>query len=162
VTRVYVPSTLGRLRGIVLADGVGPAPFAAHAVTEAVREAWPDGGDEEWEHAAATAAAQSAVALLTEHDAPRRVVVAVDVPSARPADADDPTLVEVDDVVPFRRVAGALVDSADAEQDVAAARDAVAADPASAEAAVERLLDHEPGWWAASELGGLLAETGEA
>ena len=44
-TRVYVPSTLGRLRGIVTGDGIGPAPFAAHAVTPALREAYAEGGD---------------------------------------------------------------------------------------------------------------------
>ena len=83
-TRVYVPSTLGRLRGIVTGDGIGPAPFAAHAVTPALREAYVEGGDEEWEYAASSAAAQSSLALLHEDDSPRRIVVAVDVESVPP------------------------------------------------------------------------------
>ncbi len=50
--RVYVPTTPARLRGLLVADGLGPAPFVAHAVTDAVRAALPDGGEEEWEYAA--------------------------------------------------------------------------------------------------------------
>ena len=44
------------------ADGIGPAPFVGHAVTPAVREELPDVGEEEWEYAASTAAAQSSLA----------------------------------------------------------------------------------------------------
>jgi hypothetical protein len=158
-TRVYVPSTLGRLRGIVIADGIGPAPFVAHAVTEAVREAYADGGDEEWEYAASTAAAESSLGMLHEDEPPRRVVLAVDVPSARAAGTVDPTVVEVDDVVPFRRIAAVLADAEDAEADVAAARDALAAGSEDADRLAERCLDHELGWWASQEIGDLLGDT---
>ncbi len=158
-TRVYVPSTLGRLRGIVTADGIGPAPFVAHAVTDAVRVAYADGGDEEWEYAASTAAAQSSLGMLHDDEPARRVVVAVDVPSARAAGTVDPTVVEVDDVVPFRRIAAVLADAEDAEADVAAARDALVAGSEDAEELGERCLDHELGWWAAQEIGDLLGET---
>jgi hypothetical protein len=155
-TRVYVPSTLGRLRAVVTANGIGPAPFVAHAVTDQLREAYEDGGEEDWEYAASTAAAQSSVALLRADEPARRVVLAVDVPSARPLEAEDPTLVEVDEAVPMRRVAAVLVDAPDAEAAVSRARDAVAADRADAEALLERCLHHEPGWWAAQEIHGLL------
>jgi hypothetical protein len=158
-TRVYVPSTLGRLRSIVTADGIGPAPFAAHAVTLALREAFAEGGDEEWEYAAATAAAQSSLALLHEGESPRRIVVAVDVESARPADLDDPTVVQVDDVVSIRHVAAVLADTEDAEDDVTAARDAILEDSAEAEDLAERCLTHELAWWATQEIGDLLAQT---
>jgi hypothetical protein len=158
-TRVYVPSTLGRLRGIVSADGIGPAPFAAHAVTPTLREAYAEGGDEEWEYAASSAAALSSLALLHPDDSPRRVVVAVDVESAHPADPDDPSVVQVDDVVPMRRVAAVLADSAEAEDDVAAARDAILEGSAEAERLSERCLDHELAWWATQEISDLLAQT---
>ena len=159
-TRVYVPSTLGRLRGIVTADGVGPAPFAAHAVTRALREAYADGGEEEWEYAASTAAAQSSLALLGEDDPPRRVVVAVDVASAREADPDDPTVVTVDDVVPMRQVAAVLVDDVGAEADVAAARSAALTGGEDALELAERCLRHELGWWATQEIRDVLGATG--
>jgi hypothetical protein len=156
-TRVYVPSTLGRLRAIVTADGIGPAPFVGHAVTPVVREELADLGEEEWEYAASTAAAQSSLALLHDDEPARRVVVAVDVPSVRLAGTEDPTVVEVDDVVPFRLVGAVLADAADAEEHVAAARDALAAGAPDAHRLVERCLDHELGWWAAQEIGDLLA-----
>ena len=160
-TRVYVPSTLTLLRDIVTADGVGPAPFAAHAVTDALRAAYPDGDDEEWEYAAAAAAAQSSLGLLVEGDEPRRVVVAVDVPGVHPVDGGDVTLVEVDEVVPFRRIAAVLADDESAGDAVAeAARvwaDAEAGD-AEAAAVVEACLDHELGWWATQEISALLGD----
>ena len=159
-TRVYVPSTLGRLRAVVTADGLGPAPFVGHAVTPAVREELADLGEEEWEYAASTAAAQSSLVMLHDDDPARRVVIAVDVPSARPAGTEDPTVVEVDEVVPFRLVGAVLADAADAEDRVAAARDALVAGDADADRLAERCLDHELGWWAAQEIGDLLAGTG--
>ena len=158
-TRVYVPSTLGRLRGIVTADGIGPAPFAAHAVTAALREAYADGGDEEWEYAASTAAAQSSLTMLHEDESPRRVVVAVDVESSRPADLDDPTVVQVDDVVPMRHVAAVLADTEDAEDTVTAARDALLEGGDEADELSERCLCHELAWWATQEIGDLLEQT---
>ena len=160
--RIYVPSTLHRLRSIVTADGIGPAPFVAHAVTAAVREAMAGAGEEEWEYAASTAAAQSSIGMLQADEPARRVVIAVDVPSARAAGTADPTVVEIDDVAPFRLVAAVLTDSADAESDVARARDAVAGRSGDAEEAAERCLDHELGWWAAQEVRDLLVATGVA
>ena len=159
-TRVYVPSTLGRLRAVVTADGLGPAPFVGHAVTPAVREELADLGEEEWEYAASTAAAQSSLAMLHDDDPARRVVIAVDVPSARPAGTEDPTVVEVDEVVPFRLVGAVLADAADAEDHVAAARDALVGGASDADQFADRCLDHELGWWAAQEIGDLLAATG--
>jgi len=55
--RVYVATTWTGLQQIVTADGIGPAPFFGHAVTRALRAAWPDGEDEELEYAATSAAA---------------------------------------------------------------------------------------------------------
>jgi hypothetical protein len=159
-TRIYVPSTLHRLRAIVTADGIGPAPFVAHAVTAAVREAMVDAGDEDWEYAVSTAAAQSSIGMLHADEPARRVVLAVDVPSARPAGTLDPTVVEVDDPVPFRLVAAVLADAADAEAEVARARVALADGAPDADEAADRCLDHELGWWAAQEIRDLLTGTG--
>jgi hypothetical protein len=161
-TRVYVPSTPGRLRAVLAAGRIGPAPFVAHAVTDAVREALADLGEEEWEHAAATIAAQSSVVLLTDDEPARRVVLALDVPAvrapARAGDPGDPTQVEVAEEAPLRRLAAVLADSRDAEEVVAAARDAVARRAPEADGLLERCLEAEPGWWAVQELDVLLED----
>ena len=157
--RVYVPTTWSGLRQVVTADGIGPAPFFGHAVTRALRAAWPDGGDEELEYAATTAAARTSLGLLTDDDPPRRVVLAVDAETVIEADEEDPTVVEVGEVVPMRLVAAVLVDTADAADDVSAAQGAWAAalggDP-DAEAAVDRSQDHDLAWFAVQEIGELL------
>ena len=158
-TRVYVPSTWEGLRNLVAADGIGPAPFFAHAVTDALRSEYADGSEEEWEYAAADAASRSSLSLIHDDVHPRRVVVAVDVETLTPVEMEDPTVVEVGEVVPFRRVAAVLVDLEDAESDVRAAADryaeAVEGD-ADAEALVEVALDHELAWYATQEIGDLL------
>jgi hypothetical protein len=160
-TRVFVATSWSGLRQIVMADGIGPAPFFAHAVTEGLRAAYPDGTDEEWEYTALTAAARTSLGLLTEDDPARRVVVAVDAGTVVPAEDEDPTVVEVGEVVPYRQIAAVLVDPADAQDVVAAAaarwRDAEAGD-AEAEQAVDRCLDLDLAWFATQEIGDLLAE----
>jgi hypothetical protein len=159
MARVFVPSTFAQLRAVVASGGVGPAPFVAHAVTDALRAALADGGEEDWEYAAGSAAAQASIGLLEEHDDPRRVVVAVDASSVLPVVSDDPTTVEVGEAVPFRRVAAVFVDDEAASADVTAAVQAWSAaqqgDP-DALAAVERCLDHELGWFATQEIVDLL------
>ena len=163
-TRVYVPSSMTGLRDLVTADGIGPAPFVAHAVTDALRAAYDDGNDEVWEYAAAAAASRASLALISEHDEPRRVVVAVEAATVRAAEgADDPTLVSVEEVVPFRRIESVLVDLPEAGDDVrVAAASMLAADQGDeeAEAAVERALDHELAWFATQEIGDLLGLPG--
>ncbi|MGZ4427632.1 MAG: DUF6912 family protein [Nocardioidaceae bacterium] len=159
MTRVYVPSTLTRLREVVVSGGVGPAPFVAHAVTDALVAAWPDGGDEEYEYAASSAAARTSIGLVGEDDAPRRVVLAVDVGSVGPVGSEDPTAVEIAEVVPFRNIAAVLVDDEAAGDDVAAAAQVwLQAERGDEEAAavVERTLDHELGWYATQEIPDLL------
>ena len=99
--------------------------------------------------------------MLHEDDPARRVVVAVDVPSARPAGTEDPTVVEVDDVVPFRLVGAVLADAADAE-------DRRRRGPGRPGRRRTRTPTGSPsaawttssGWWAAQEIGDLLAGTG--
>lgn len=161
-TRVYVPSTLSRLRDVVTDGGIGPSPVLAHAVTETLRDGYPDGTEEDWEYAAMSAAAQDSLGLLAEDDPPRRVVIAVDVGSVVPVDPVDPgrpTLVELLEAAPARSIVSVHVDSADAEDHVAAARAGWVAAENGEEAAVdvvERCLDHELAWFAAQEIGDLL------
>ena len=153
--RVYVPCTWSQLHDILVAGGVGPVPVPAHAVTGALRTAYPDAGEEEWEYAALTAAAQEAIGLVTDDDPPRRVVVAMDAESMVPVEEPDPSTVQVDEVVPLRKVAAVHVDSEDAEETVAAAVKAWQAaqdGDDEAVAAVDRCLDHELGWFAPQEL----------
>lgn len=160
-TRVYLPCTLRLLAGMVAAGGVGPPPLPAHAVTEALREAWPEAGEEEWEYVALTAAARDSLGLLTDDDVPRRVVLALDADAVAPLPQGAPTLVEVGEVVPVRRVAAVHVDTPDAAAAVTAARAAWARaedGDESAEAVVEECLDHELAWYAVQEVDALLAE----
>ena len=78
-TRVYVPATLDALARFVAEGGIGPTPVHAHAVTAWLRAAWPEADEEEWEYAALMAAADASLALLTEEDPPRRVVLVAEV-----------------------------------------------------------------------------------
>ncbi|CAN5166365.1 hypothetical protein BH18ACT9_BH18ACT9_06840 [soil metagenome] len=161
LTRVYLPSTWPGLRDLVLSDGLGPPPLWAHAVTPGLRQDYPEGGEEEWEYAALSAAARSSLTLITQDDLPRRVVIAMDAETVLPGETADPTVVQVDEAVPFRHVAAVLVDSADAQADVSAARQAwPAADRGDPQAAalVDRCLSRELGWFATQEISTLLAE----
>jgi hypothetical protein len=159
VTRVYVPSTLPRLREAVHAGAVGPLPLLAHAVTDALRAEYAGAGEEEWEYAAMTAAAQDSVGLLTEEDPARRVVIALDAEAVLPAEGTAASLVVLPEPVALRSVAAVHVDDRDAEPAVAAARTvwagARSGDPAATEV-LERCLDHELGWFATQEIDRLL------
>ena len=158
--RAYVPTTLRLLREARERGRFGPAPVAAHAVTPALTSLGDGAGEEELEWAASVAASVDSLRLLGREEdlgdgALRRVVAAVDVPAAEPGPADDPSAVVLQEV-PMRRVAALLVDAPDAAPLVRAARDALAAGAPEDDPAVERCLDEELGWWAASELDVLL------
>src|SRR4051812_37420081 len=86
--RVYLPSTVGRLRAALAADGV-EVPVG-YAVTPALREWYLEGDLDELEYAASTAAGRAALRLLAEGgDEPRRVVLAAEVPDADATPAPD-------------------------------------------------------------------------
>ncbi|MCW2765677.1 MAG: hypothetical protein JWO11_1636 [Nocardioides sp.] len=110
--RVYIPVTSSVLARLV-AEGRLGGPFRAHAVTDALRADWADGDEESWEYAALMAAAVESVALRSAGDAPRRYVVAADVPSVVPVPGEEPTLVDVAADVPWKNVAAAHVDTSD-------------------------------------------------
>jgi hypothetical protein len=110
--RVYIPLTSSGLAALV-ADGRLAGPFRAHAVTDALRVDWADGDEESWEYAALMAAAATSASLRGSGDAPRRYVLAADVPSHVPVPGEDPTLVDVGADVPWKNIASAHVDTTD-------------------------------------------------
>jgi hypothetical protein len=158
--RVYIPSSPLRLRDLLLSGGIGPAPLVAHAVTEPLRASYGGAGEEELEYAVLTAAAQDSVALLGATEPPRRVVVVAEVGPARPVEGGGPSLVEVDDVVPLRRVVAVHADDAAAREAVGAARQGLEDAGADAVALLDDCLDHELGWYATQETAQLLDDLG--
>jgi hypothetical protein len=107
--RVYVPLTRDGLSH-ALAAGRVSAPFRAHAVTDALVEAWPEGDDEELAYAAMAAAGHASWQLRSADDVPRRYVLAGDVAAVTMVASDDPTEVAVGVDLVWRAVASAHVD----------------------------------------------------
>ncbi|MEU5795256.1 hypothetical protein ABZ800_17330 [Streptomyces sp. NPDC047813] len=163
--RVYVPLTLPGLAAAHRTGELGAGPFAAYAVTPALR-AWYRSDDvEELEYAALGRAALGSLRLLAaDGDAPRRrIVVAVDVADGAVVAAADggaePGEVTVRVTVPLAKAAAVHADADDAGPDVtAAARALAAADDGDedAQAAVDEAEDHELLWFATQEILSLL------
>ncbi|MFJ3761124.1 DUF6912 family protein [Streptomyces sp. NPDC090080] len=166
--RVYVPLTLPGLAEAHKTGQLGTGPFAAYAVTPALREWYLSDDIEELEYAALNRAALASLRLLAaDRDAPRRrVVVAVDVPDGTAAaDPDrglDPAAlgeVRVTGTVALAKAAAVHVDSDDAEADVTAAAGALtAADGGDDDAqfTVDGAEDHELLWYATQEIPNLV------
>ncbi|RZS90119.1 hypothetical protein EV189_1902 [Motilibacter rhizosphaerae] len=157
--RVYLPATAAVLAALREARVLGPAPLRAYAVTDDVRADVPGEDEEEAEFLATLAAARESVLLLAaDGSAPRRVVIAADVSTARPD--DDPArgagAVLLGEEVPLARMASVHADEEAAEQAVAAA----AADPT--EERLDACEEHDLLWWATQELDELLADLGGA
>ena len=158
--RVYLPSTMPGLAGILAKGEAGPAPLRAFAVTPALREAYASGDDEELEYTAMLVAAKQSLRLLeADPEAPRRrVVLATDVPDSQVswhAYDDEPAAVLVGGPIPVTAIASGHVDELDAVADVAAAADAItAADGGDDDAgfAVDSAEAHELAWYATQEL----------
>ncbi|MGH3366170.1 MAG: DUF6912 family protein [Nocardioidaceae bacterium] len=159
--RVYIPVTRSGLRDLVGSGGLGPTPLVGYAVTAALREWYAEGDDEELEYAARTDAARAALTLLAQnHEEPaRRLVLAVDaeaIPDATIGRAG----VELSHVVPMRQVVAVHADTADAEDDVAAAVEVVrrgGPGDVDEEFVVASCEAHELAWFATQEIGDLLA-----
>ncbi|MEO7352533.1 MAG: hypothetical protein ABIR34_05005 [Marmoricola sp.] len=109
--RVYVPTNLARLARFSEEGGIGPSPVRAHAVTDWLRESWPEAEEDEWEYAALMAAADDAATLLTEEDRPRRVVLVAEV--ERVVEEGESTEVRVDSAIALRLVRAVQADTAD-------------------------------------------------
>ena len=160
--RIYLPATLARV-----AAGLDAGQFdldVAYAVTPALREWYVEGDIEELEYAAAAAAARASLYLLADEPAStpfRRVVVAADVPDSavRPSPDVGRPAVRPGAPVAMSQVVSALVDDADASDDVRRAVVALRAADAGDEDArfvVDSVEDHELGWYAAQEIGVLV------
>jgi hypothetical protein len=162
--RVYLPSTLSGLAGILRDRKLEPAPLTGYAVTPALREWYASADLEELEYAAMSDAAKDSLRLLAaDPDAPsRRVVIVAEVPDDAVAyegggvvDGDDRAFVRVTRPVSFERIVSGHVDDAEAETDVRAARAAVAAADAGDDDArfiVDGAAGHELMWYATQEL----------
>lgn len=162
--RVYVPLTLPGLAAAHRAGELGPGPLAAYAVTPGLREWYVSDDIEELEYAALSRAAAASLRLLAgaPDAAPRRVVVAVDVPDqdavADPDRALDPNglgEVRIASAVPMAKAAAVHVDGDDAAVDVSAAAAALgAADHGDDDArfTVDGAEDHELLWFAVQEI----------
>ncbi|MBQ0877000.1 MULTISPECIES: DUF6912 family protein [Streptomyces] len=166
--RVYVPLTLPGLAEAHRTGQLGQGPLVAHAVTPALREWYLSDDIEELEYAALNRAALASLRLLAaDAGAPRRrVVVAADVPDGAvgtdPDRGPDPAaLGEVRVAGPLRLAdaASVHVDSTDAEADVTAAAEALAAADGGDDDArfvVDGAEDHELLWYATQEIPGLV------
>jgi hypothetical protein len=140
--RVYVPTTLDRLQ-TWQADDVLPAPVAAWAVTDALREEFGDLGDEEAEYAVATAAAEASQELLVDdrRKQGQRVVVVTELSySVVQPDDESPGAVTVVAPIEGSRIAAVLADPS--------------AIPVTGAGDVDDLS-----WFATQEIGHLLAST---
>jgi hypothetical protein len=110
--RVYVPTTLDRLQAWY-ADDVQPAPVTAWAVTDALRQAFGDLGDEEAEYAVSTAAAEASQALLADDQRKQgqRVVVVTELSySVVEPDDESPGAVTVVAPIEGSRIVAVLAD----------------------------------------------------
>ncbi|BBC33661.1 uncharacterized protein SGFS_049550 [Streptomyces graminofaciens] len=166
--RVYVPLTLPGLAEAYKTGELGEASFVAYAVTPALREWYLSDDIEELEYAALNRAALASLRLVAVEPgaARRRIVVAVDV-ADRDAVADpdrglDPAAlgeVRVAGPVALAKAAAVHVDADEAEEDVAAAADALgAADHGDDDAQfiVDGAYDHELLWYATQEIPNLV------
>lgn len=160
MTRIYVPSTLEGLRG-VLRDGVLPAaPLPAFAVTSELRSHYPDADDEELEYAATRLAADESLRALAGHELrpgeERRVVIACDLPVDVVADdLDEGAASVLVSIAPsLAQVASVLCDDPAAAEDVRAAvvllQTSLPADDDLLRV-LESLDDHELLWYATQE-----------
>ncbi|SDN06888.1 DUF6912 family protein [Actinomyces ruminicola] len=156
--RVYLPATASDLAAAEI------SPRTAHAATAALAAVFPEEDQEGLEVSASLCAADASLMRLAapgaETEADRRVVIAADVDDAQVRQlpvADDvlPGTVEVTAPVEWGAVAALLVDEAEAEPDVRAAR-------TGDEAAFERAADADLLWYDVSERGALAEELAAA
>lgn len=161
--RVYLPSTLPAVAGLLRAGGTDASPVRGHAVTPALREWYSSGDMEELEYVAMTHAARDSLRLLgADPGAPRRrVVLAAEVPDSQvlaSASLDEPGRIVVAGPIGTKDIVSGHVDDTRAEPEIAAAVLALAAADAGDEDArfvVDGAEGFELQWYATQELGDL-------
>jgi hypothetical protein len=166
--RVYIPTTLRLLSAACNAGEIGPAPLTAYAVTPALREWYVEGDDEELEYAAMAQAARASIGLLAADPGTsrRRVVIAAEVSAVPPADGSvelGDARLELHVVIPWRMVAAAHVDAAQASAVVGKAADlweAAQDGDDNALFALDSCEGEELLWYATQEIPDLLAAEG--
>ena len=164
--RVYLPSTLSVVTGLLRAGEIGFSPVRGYAVTPALREWYSSGDIEELEYVAMMHAARESLRLLAADPAPprRRVVLAAEVAGehvAAQAGFEEPGLVRVDGPIRLRDIVSGHVDDATAGAEIAAAVAALAAADAGdddARFAVDGAEGHELQWYATQELADLVGD----
>lgn len=162
--RVYLPATTSMLRRLVQTSGHGPAPLTGFAVTPGLREWYVDDDIEALEYAATLEAARASLRLLAGDAtaAPRRIVIAAELPEADVAVHDDLDVgvVRIAVPVPLQRVVSVHVDDHEAEQAVRAASAVIDAadlgDPDASDA-VDDTEGFELAWYATQEIDTLLS-----
>jgi Family of unknown function (DUF6912) len=162
--RVYLPATTSVLRRLAETSETGPAPLTAFAVTPGLREWYVDDDVESLEYAAMLEAARASLRLLAADPAaaPRRVVIAAELPDAVVALGDDLDLgvVRVAEAVLLRQVVSVHVDDHDAEPAVRTATaliDAADLGDPDASDAVDDTEGFELAWYATQEIDTLLS-----
>ena len=164
--RVYLPSTLPAVAGLLRTGELESSPVRGYAVTPALREWYSSGDIEELEYVAMTHAARDSLRLLAADPAAprRRVVLAAEVADqhvAASAGFDDPALVEIGGRVRLSDIASAHVDDAGAAPEITAAAAALAAADAGDDDArfvVDGAEGYELQWYATQELADLADE----
>lgn len=161
--RVYLPATTSMLRRLVQTSEYGPAPLTGFAVTPGLREWYVDDDIEALEYAATLEAARASLRLLAADAtaAPRRIVIAAELPEGAVAVRDDLDrgVVRVADPVSLRQVVSVHVDDDDAEPAVRAASAVIdAADLGDPDASdtVDDTEGFELAWYATQEISTLL------
>jgi hypothetical protein len=161
--RVYLPSTLPGLAGLLLAGEIGPAPVRGFAVTPALREWYLSDDIEELEYMALLHAARKSLRLLAaDPSAPRRrVVLAAELADGHPVGNgfDEPSLVELGSPVLLHHIVSGHVDDPVAAIEIGAAVDALAAADGGdddAQFLVDGAEGHELLWFATQELADLV------
>jgi len=174
--RVYWPTTLTALARVVSHEDLAQAPVTVHAVTRTLRDFYADADprdlEEELEWVAMTDAAGESLRLLAgdlDVDptvAPRRVVLALDVPDEAVTvpqagwAAPERSQVHLQQPLRLQDLASVHVDDGEAEDDVRAAvvaLPAAAAGDDDATFALDQCEAHDLLWYDASELSVLLA-----
>lgn len=164
--RVYVPSTLPAVAGLLRTGEIDASPVRGYTVTPALREWYSSGDIDELEYVAMMHAARDSLRLLAADPAAprRRVVLAAEIADSQVAASagfDEPALIEMSGTVRLRDIAAGHVDDVRAIGEISAAVTALAAADAGDDDArfvVDAAEGNELLWYATQELGQLAAQ----